>query len=456
MNTIEFEPELLRATDPAAKINFIESLGESPLTDEQLNHVCKFIADEDKGLRNAISFLLSFNGDSKIPRKIVPFISSADISVRNFIGDVLIKIGDGAVEALLDYLGKGNDDDKKFVIDVLGLIGNDRAKNNIIEILNTNENENIVLACIEALGNIRSEESIPNLISYYAINELYKPTIIEALGKIGSPDALNFILSKYDEEDELTKFSIIESLGTLGDEDAFFFLLSELNETKSSLIWPILKAIYSLKEKFGFDIPFDEKMRNVILSIIFEANNEYKKIAAMMLSVFNDKEIISVYLKIIGEDPQTDEIITEKVSENPEVFFSLIGTYVNERPENIQALLNVLKEVVQFHFRRISSILSPLQLRDIVDSLSQLISDYEEEVRILAFELLYLFDKETALLFADDLCEDQNYWNRLKLIELIEENELPKVNEILQRLAEDSEEMIREKASLCLINRLNT
>ena len=455
MKTIDFEPELLRATDLSSKIKLVESLYDSRLTEEDLKQICKFIPDEDKGLRNSISFLLTNNGDPDIPMKIVPFISSSDISVRNFIGDVLIKIGEGSVEALLDYLDKGNDDDKKFVIDILGLIGKPRAQNKIIEELNTNENENIVLACIEALGNIRSSEAITNLIGFYSINELYKPTIIEALGKIGSPDALSFILSRYEEEDELIKFSIIESLGLIGDEEAFFFLLAELNETKGSLIWPIIKSIYSLKEKFDFDIPFDERMRNVILSIIFEADQEHKKIAAIMLSVFNDREIISVYLKILGDDPETDSIILEKISENPAVFFELIGGSLKQRPENILPLLNLLKEIVQYHFRGISSFINSLQLRDIVDSLSQLISDYEEEVRILSFELLFIFDKNTALLFADDLCEDQNYWNRLKLIEIIEETELPEVQIILQKLADDPEEMVRDRASHWLINRLN-
>ena len=352
----------------------------------------------------------------------------------------------------MSYIKEGNNDDKKFIIDILGIIKCGKSEEKIIDVLHTVDDDNIILSCIEALGNIRSEKSINDLMNFYSKNELYRAVVIEALGKIGSKVALGFILSNYEDSDELIKYSVIESLGLIGDEETFFFLLSELNEIKGPLIWPIIKAIYTLKEKFGFDIPFDERMRNAILQIIFEAENEYKKIAAMMLSVFNDKEIISVYLKIIGEDIQTDEIILSKIMEIPKIFFELIGSILKEYPGNLIPLLNALREVVQVHEHKLSTFLTPLLLRDITDSLCQLINDYDEEVRILSFELLFKLDPETALLFADDLCEDQNYWNRFRLIEIIEDSDLPRVHEILNILMNDQEEMIRNRAQTVLQN----
>ena len=446
--------ELMNNREPSDTIDFIESLNGVVLTEEQLDFICGLIPEEDKGLRNAISNLLILNNTPLIPFKLVPLISSQDISVRNFTGEILTKKGECAVRPLLDYIKTGNDDDKKFIIDILGIIGNLSASDRIIEFLKTDENANITLACIEALGNLKAETSIPELISIYMNNDLFKPSIVEALGKIGSAEALSFILSKYEEEDELTKFSIIESIGLIGDEESFFFLLAELNDSKGALIWPIIKAIHSLKEKFSFDIPFDERMRNVILQIIFEADNEYRKIASDMLSVFNDKEIISVYLKLFGEDFETDEIISNKIKENPRVFFELIGLFLKDRGSNIKSLLNLLKEITGLYFRQINRLLSSLQLRDIIDSLSGLINDYDEEVRIFAFELLFRFDIKTALLFAEDLCEDPNYWNRLRIIEIIENTELPEIPEILRKLSNDPEEMIRDRAVSSLSNRI--
>ncbi len=453
MKTTLTESELIKSEDPTGKIELLESLNDHPLSEEQLDLICNLISDEDKGIRNAVSNLLIFNETPEIPQKIVPLISSPEISIRNFAGDILTKLGDKSADALLSYINERSDDDKKFIIDILGLINCKRAEEKILDVLSTADDDNIILSCIEALGNIKSEISIDVLMSFYTRNELYKAMIIEALGKIGSEEALGFILSKYEDEDELIKFTIIESLGLIGDEETFFFLLAELNEIKGPLIWPVIKAIYTLKEKFDFDIPFDERMRNAILQIIFEAEQEYKKIAAIMLSVFNDKEIISVFLKIIGDDPQTDEIILSKIIEIPQIFFELIGGFLKEHPLNLKSLLNLLNEVLRVHEHRVSSFTIPLLLRDITDSLCQLINDYDEEVRILSFELLFVVDPETALLFADDICEDQNYWNRFRLIEIIEESDMVQVQGVLKKLVNDPEEMVRDRASNCIIER---
>ena len=293
-------------------------------------------------------------------------------------------------------------------------------------------------------------------MAFYSLNDLYKPTVIESLGKIGSPAALGFISSKYnEEEDELIKFSIIESLGLIGDEETFFFLLAELNEVKGPLVWPIIKSIYNLKERFEFDIPFDERMKKTILQTVLDANSEYKKIAASLLLVFNDEEVISVYLKILGDDEETDQIISPKFWENPRSVFDIIAKMLNQKPQNIKPLLNLLKDVIQLDGAEKYSSIPSLQLRNITDSLSQYLSDHDEEVRILALELFFILDKNVAVLFIDDFSEDSNLWNRLKLVEILDEVVHPKTEEILMKLANDSEEMVKERASFCLSKREN-
>ncbi len=446
--------EPVRLNESAEAINFLDSVKDQFLTEENLFQICQLIESDDKGIRYSISNLLINNSSPSIPTTLVPLLSHRNISIRNFIAEILVNIGSRSVDALLDYIAKGDEDDKKLVIDSLGLIGDTSAGGRILAELKVSKNENIILSCLEALGNMKYEAAVPDIISRYDSNDVFKPTIIEALGKTGSPDALSFILSRYNDEDELTKFSIIESLGLIGDEDTFFFLLSELNDRRGILIWPIIKAVYNLKEKFSFDIPFDERMRNAILQIIFEAEGEYRKIAASMLSVFNDKEILSAYLEILGEDADTDTIIITKIENNLKIFFELIGAYLMERPKNIKNLMGVLKTVTELQFREIYSFLSALQARNITDSLSQLINDYDEEIRITAFELLFLYDINSALLFADDICRDQNYWNRLRLLEIIEESNLPEMQPILKILTDDPEEMIRERA-LSISERLN-
>lgn len=456
----EMEPEIkkhfesIKEKNSEEKILFLESLYDTKLSEDEVNSVCDLITDCDKGVRNSVAYLLSNNASEITSRKIVPYISSSDISIKNFAGEIILKIGSKAVDPMLEYIDVGNDDDKKFIVDILGLIGDNRASTKITKLLNSNENENVILACIEALGNLSAEKSLYHIMAFYDINELYKPTVIETLGKIGSPAALGFILSKYeDEADDLIKFSIIESLGLIGDEETFFFLLAELNEEKGPLVWPIIKSIYNLKEKFGFDIPFDERMKKIILQTIVEANIEYKKIATSLLSIFNDKETITVYLRILGDDDEIDSIVSPKFWENPKLVVEIVAEMLIRNPNNIKSLLNLLKDVIQLDGEEKYNAMPSLQLRNLTDALSKYLSDHDEEVRMLALELLFIVDINAAFLFVDDFSEDNNIWNRLKLVEILGEVDHPKANEVLAKLSNDPEEMIKDRASFCLSNR---
>ena len=133
--------------------------------------------------------------------------------------------------------------------------------------------------------------------------------------------------------------------------------------------------------------------------------------------------------------------------------FEIIAKKLAQKPQNIKSLLNLLKDVIQLDGEVKYSSMSSLQLRNIIDSLSQYLSDHDEEVRILALELLFILDKNVAVLFVDDFSEDSNLWNRLKLVEILDEVVHPKAEEILIKLANDSEEMVKERASFCLSKR---
>ena len=441
--------ELLKAEDPAVRIETLETLSCLKLSDEVIDAVCFTITEPDKGVKNAAVNFLTQCKDARIPVKIAGYISSKEIEVRNLAGEILLKLGENAVQALVDYIPIGDDDDKKFAVDILGLIGSPDASPAILEVMKTNENENVLLACIEALGNLKAIEALDPLIDLFENNELFQPTIIEALGKIDTPGSLQFVMSKYNPDshrDEFLKFSIIESLGMIGDEETFFFLLSEVAETGSPLVWTLLKSIFLLKQKFNFEIPFDEKMRNSILNMLNEADAEYKKIATHLISAFDDKEIIFACLKIYGEDFENDEILRDKFFQFPLVILQHIPELLNQKPGNLKNLIGLVKELFELYNSSGEEILSEIESRNLSDSFTRCLENPDEEIRMLSIELLFLFDVEAALLFSDAVIEDNNVWNRLRLLDFLEEVQLPKAEELIKTLADDPEEMVSERA----------
>jgi hypothetical protein len=57
-----------------------------------------------------------------------------------------------------------------------------------------------------------------------------------------------------------------------------------------------------------------------------------------------------------------------------------------------------------------------------------------------------MLDKDTASLFANVLSEDISMWNRMKIIELLNEYNPPNAEEIIRKMVGDSEDMVSEKA----------
>lgn len=448
--------KIVESGDASEKIELIDSLLYEEVPDNLAKKIISLIDYDDRGVANSISTFAIFNPNPNIGKFLVPFISSTDIFKRNLAGDTLIKMGSKTVPFIIDYLENRNDDDIKFLIDVAGMIGDSTASRKTLEILKVNKNANVILACVEALGNLKFEESIPQLITVYDMDAFYRPTVIEAMGKIGSKDALDFMVLMYDKEDEITKFSIIESLGKIGDEGTFFFLLSELGNTSGPLLHALIGSMYELKLRFDFDIPFDERMKSAILKTITEGEPQYKKAAVHLITVFDDKETIQTCLKIYGEDPELDETIKPKFFENPQLIYPFIAEILKNMPGNVQGLLALLKEILEYESMMGSISISSIDLRDFTDSFVKCLESPDEEVRKLSIELLFGLNINTAILFLDQMVQDDDIWNKLKILEYIENINHPNVDKALRVLSSDEEQMVSERASVILSQRNST
>ena len=110
----------LKSEDPNIRREEIEKYFYEAPDDNTLKELASLLADPDKGVRNSLSILMTTIENPNVSDYIVRFVSSEDISVRNLAGDILLKNGETSVDSLLRYIDVGNDDDKKFCIDLLG------------------------------------------------------------------------------------------------------------------------------------------------------------------------------------------------------------------------------------------------------------------------------------------------------------------------------------------------
>ncbi len=330
------------------KIETLSRISSQEVSDALTLPIANLIADNDKGVRNAASQFILSHRSALFATHVVKFVNSDNISVRNLAGELLIMLDSLAVDALIRFEHQNNDDTIKFIVDVLGQIRDPRAALFIMGIISSSENDNVVLACIEAFGNIGYEGAVEVLMLFYDRNELYKPTIVEALGKIGSKEALAFLTSRYPNEDDLTKYSILESLGSLGDIDTFFFLLEQVASVSGTLVLPLVTSISLLKDRFNLDIPYDNRMKNLLMFTMAEGTPEHKKIAFSLVESFNDKEIVCASLNLLGSDYELDELIRTKVFKNAEYIYHEISKLINSNPPTLRHILNLFLATINY------------------------------------------------------------------------------------------------------------
>lgn len=438
--------EKLDSTDPEERRIAIADLPYDLSEDKLAEKLAKMLLDEDKGVKDAASMYLTFAENPKISDYIVDFIASDEIGLRNLAGDILIKRGVNASSSLIKYINNYDYNHRKFAIDVLGLQKNPSAIPNLVEQLNIETDENVLLAIFEALGNIGSENALDILFEYWEKNELFRPTISEAFGKIGSERALEFMIEKYPEEDAITKYSIIECLGLIGDESTYYFLLGEQKNISGPLLWPIIQSIYQLKEKFQLDLPFDDSIKKTIINTLNEADVQFRKAAAYLITEFDDKDIIEALLRIFGEDFELDDNIRQRLFEHPKLFLIKLTELIYEKPKNSKNLLGLLKELSDATGGQGFDFLSAFESESLYDAVFRCREHPDEEVRRLSTELMFSMNANKALVFIDSLIQDENIWNKIQILEILEGVFDPKINEILIKFANDNEEMISEKA----------
>ncbi|MEE9430555.1 MAG: hypothetical protein V3V16_05910 [Melioribacteraceae bacterium] len=442
----EVVKKLLDSNDSEKIRTTIENFQLVEMPDKVVEYVTSKLQSDNKAVIDAIARILSINSNKNIPKYLVPYVSSEKISTRNLAGEILLNRKEESVIAMMAYLPDANDDDQKFIIDILGLIGDKRPTEEIINVLTKTSDDNVILACIEGLGNIKAEEGIEEIINIFDKNELFHPTIVEALSKIGTPKCIEFINKSYYDVDELTKFSFIEGLGEIGNEESFKMLIGDLQYLESAYQWVAIEAIGKMQEKLSLDLPVDKGLKKALLETLESSDLQYKKSAVRLVSLFDAKEMLEHVLSIYGNEEEVDQKLRVYFQANSQIFFRKIGEYFSSKPNNVKLYLELIKEMIQLDEGSSLQSLNEIEFRKFIEVFTILLSHSDEEVRGCSIELLFYLDAETAFLFSDTMLEDSNSWNRMKLLEIIQNGDEPRIVDVIKILAKDTDEVVRENA----------
>ncbi len=198
----------------------------------------------------------------------------------------LEKIGEQAVNPLIDLLKDPDPSLRQIAAAVLGRIGSDRAVDALIESLK-DDNSNIRWEAAGALGQIKAEKAVEPLIT--RLKDESAPVVYQtatALGRIRSLKALDPLIAALNVTNNWNRKAVVTALGDLGAEkavDPLLFILEEDDlsvEVKREIMVTFLKigskkTMNALREALGDE---DPEVRIYAQEALKRLHNEMKSV----------------------------------------------------------------------------------------------------------------------------------------------------------------------------------
>jgi len=148
--------------------------------------------------------------------------------------DQFVKIGVSAVDMLLNFLQTGDFQKVKRAAYWLGKIGESRAVNPLVILLNDSE-EFVREAAVNALGQIGDARAVTPLIARLNDKEKFVRTAsVKALVQIGNTRIAEPLIALLDDSSELVRKSAVIALGKIGNTSAIEPLMEIVNHRRTN------------------------------------------------------------------------------------------------------------------------------------------------------------------------------------------------------------------------------
>lgn len=229
-----------------AGLRRLSSLGAT----DSLGLIFKAFADDSWRVRKeAADLFLTMPVSRELVGEIIELLHAEEnAGLRNTAVDILVRMGRDAVPLLLDQAGCPDHDVRKFILDILGEIADQRAVSAMVAALD-DPDENVRAAAAENLGKLRAVEALPALLDAMRHSDLLlRFTILDTLGKIGAPVPLERLLSL--KNDKLLRKALIDCLGKVGDAASVSELLAGLVDPMRNVREASLKGLLALAERY--------------------------------------------------------------------------------------------------------------------------------------------------------------------------------------------------------------
>lgn len=200
--------------------------------------------------KEAVNAVIGMFPDGTAIEGIVGLLASPDnAGLRNSAVEALERLGGRAVPALLRTVADSDHDVRKFVIDILGNIGDRTCLPALVAAL-TDPDANVSAAAAENLGKLGDAEAVPPLVAALANPDVwFRYSVLGALARLGQPVPFEVLAPLAAEN--LLKRPVFDCLGAVGSVEAAGLLVNGLADRVRTVREAAAVALVRLRSRVG-------------------------------------------------------------------------------------------------------------------------------------------------------------------------------------------------------------
>ncbi|MDU0457296.1 MAG: HEAT repeat domain-containing protein [Geobacteraceae bacterium] len=245
---------LLLSEDEEIRRSALKSLKGISLQDS-LSVVIAAMGDPSWRVRKeAVEIFLGSTPDEESIEKLLELLRNEDnAGLRNSAAEAVIRLGSAVAVPLIKRVRDADTDVRKFIIDVMGAIGDPVFVQPLLNALN-DPDVNVSSAAAEHLGALGDSKVTQALVSAIVANDsvLFRFSALEALGKLAPSGSVPDEILGLAEQDILRK-AVYDYLGNTSDIKSVLSLVKGLSCRQNSARAASIKALYRINNRSSRD-----------------------------------------------------------------------------------------------------------------------------------------------------------------------------------------------------------
>lgn len=241
----------LLSPDEEVRLSGLQSLYHDD-GEERLDLVCAALGDDSWRIRKeAVNLFLALPRTMDSAERIVALLyDEENAGLRNAAAEILVKLGSAVLPALTRAADSPDPDVRKFILDILGDIGDRQATPLLLRLLQTDAETNVRAAAAENLGKIRDTSAVPFMVNALSSPDLLVQfSLLDALGRIGCAIPVAGLVDLG--ENRLLRKPLFDALGRIGDEAAVTLLVAGLHDPMRNVREAAILALENLVSRCG-------------------------------------------------------------------------------------------------------------------------------------------------------------------------------------------------------------